>query len=1048
MIRVRALGECVIQVGDQVVGPEAATLFALLLYLVLERGKRVGRSALVELLWPGVPDERARHCLRQTLYKIRQLGAEVEATSSHVALAAAQVRADFLDLAAGGAIDVRRLREGGAHSDEFLPGYAPAISRAFTEWLERQRDYAHSLVRRALSAALLDARARQCWGDVDAIARHCLRLDPLNEEATLALAEATALTGSKARALSILDRYVGELGAAARDISLPATVLRRRITERLPSPRYSAEADAIFVGRDDSVELLAALLREARGGAGRACLVWGAAGMGKSRLVAECTNAALLQGAQVARVGLQASDARRPLSAFVDLVPVLLTLPGALGCAPSSMRYLKRLTEHDASATAPSEDARDAEFLFSCIRQALFDLVDAVASESTLVVVVEDVHWVDQVSWEVLREMIDWSASRRLLFLFTSRAEHPTGAPERAPTLRLVRHHVGAIDDAAATALLTALSTEGGRAMGDELRAWCVAVAEGNPFFLNELARQWVETGESSRPPASLLGVLAERMSRLHPRSLRVLQACAVLARNATLEHLETVTQYPRHELLESLEELETAHLIGPQASAIRPRHAIIVDEALRRLPEAAKRLLHRGAALSLTREIEATRSAAALWDCARHWRLAGEGGRVQALVVSCATHLMEMGLPREAAEVYRTALELSELPGERRDLLNGLANALMCAGLWKQARRVVLDALHARVAADPFAASHCDAELDLMETDWRLDSPIHPLLIRALGCVNDVNAAPSHRLRAADIAMRLADVSVDAECALHVFRASESLSSRFPQRDAHFMTCSVTYHSSFGDLSIAVDAASELISRRRSEGNAAALARALRGSWIPRLRVGDFDGALDSTLEAFAIAERYRMAGDALAAASHLAAINLELDRLDQALSWALVSLDWARSTEERFSSGESILCYLRTLATSGDEPGAWARLPFGLDEILRMDRLRARVSWLALWATLAKQVEPRDRLDVAAGELERLWALCATAGGQDFNAHALVGLLDALGEKEKAVSTLTAYLSVRRRETSAVPSYLSAAMRRLGVGPSEHAGPRGLTP
>ena len=67
MIRLRVLGESVIEIGDHRVGPEAATVFALLLYLAFERDVPVTRQTLTDSLWPESDAERARHCLRQAL---------------------------------------------------------------------------------------------------------------------------------------------------------------------------------------------------------------------------------------------------------------------------------------------------------------------------------------------------------------------------------------------------------------------------------------------------------------------------------------------------------------------------------------------------------------------------------------------------------------------------------------------------------------------------------------------------------------------------------------------------------------------------------------------------------------------------------------------------------------------------------------------------------------------------------------------------------------------------------------------------------------------
>ena len=95
MILLRTLDQCAVETDRARIGPEAELVFALLLLLSLERGKRVARTSVVELFWRGAGEENARHCLRQTLYKARQLGAPVESTAADLHLPVAAVQRDF-----------------------------------------------------------------------------------------------------------------------------------------------------------------------------------------------------------------------------------------------------------------------------------------------------------------------------------------------------------------------------------------------------------------------------------------------------------------------------------------------------------------------------------------------------------------------------------------------------------------------------------------------------------------------------------------------------------------------------------------------------------------------------------------------------------------------------------------------------------------------------------------------------------------------------------------------------------------------------------------
>ena len=332
MIKLRTLGECVIEVGGTRLAPDADLLFATLVYLVMERGRQIGRDALARLLWPGVPCDRARHRLRQTMYTLRQTGVPIDASTSHVELPVDAVAPTFAAELGRRQLEEER-RDGSLVLGPFLPGYAPDFSEAFAEWLDRQRDHVHSQIRRALLATMQDRRARGEWAELESLARECLAFDPLNEEATFALAESTALSGGKAEAIAILDRYAEEMGPRASGVQLPVSVLRRRISERFPERRYLAPSDRCFVGREEQMAILSTALQRARNAEGSATLLWGPPGIGKTRLATEVRKVATLQGVRIVRVGCDETNSARPMGIWVDAVPQLRNLPGALGCA-------------------------------------------------------------------------------------------------------------------------------------------------------------------------------------------------------------------------------------------------------------------------------------------------------------------------------------------------------------------------------------------------------------------------------------------------------------------------------------------------------------------------------------------------------------------------------------------------------------------------------------------------------------------------------------------------------------------------------------------
>src|SRR5678815_2828143 len=148
-------------------------------------------------------------CIRDRVYQLRQMGAELVVTSDGVELKPQDVHVDYDTIVAAETIRPAHLE---ATLGGFLPGFAPAHSEAFAEWYDAFRARSLSNLSRALLKEINRARSAGEWDITEQAARACLAVDPLNEAATLALAEMLALGGAKARAVRLLDDFMEEVG--------------------------------------------------------------------------------------------------------------------------------------------------------------------------------------------------------------------------------------------------------------------------------------------------------------------------------------------------------------------------------------------------------------------------------------------------------------------------------------------------------------------------------------------------------------------------------------------------------------------------------------------------------------------------------------------------------------------------------------------------------------------------------------------------------------------------------------------------------------------
>lgn len=805
MVHLQTLGAAAIRIGSTRLGPSSARAFSALLFLAVERGRRVSRNTLHSLLFPASTDPNGLHSVRQLLYKLRQVGAPLEGDNDSVILPVNAVQDDYSPLIAGDAIsleDLDRLAGG------FLPGYAPDFSEAYTEWLEQYRASVTLGIRRQLIEELARLRRLGKWDRASRVARACLALDPLNEEATLALAEMLALSGSKTEAVRLLDHYLAEIGGDPAELRIPVAVLRRRIAERFPEPSYRSVPQGPLIGRDDEMATLARHFEATRQGRLQTVLVSGDPGIGKSRLVAEFAKVAVVQGAVVRTVAAQPHDKRRPLSVFMDVTPVLRALPGALGCAPESLQLLGNLVAVETPAAEKSSG--NPPSVFANATRALSDLLDAVSSEAPLVIVFEDAQWMDQLSLITLADLTAERQDRPVLFILTSR--EPRLLADAPMEIRGSHLPLSPLGEAHATELLREFLGGTPAERDTDLQTWCVRTAGGNPFFLHALANHHVATGERFSVPASLTELLTRRLERLDRRTATVFDACVLLGKHSTIVRLDQVLGVPALELAESLRVLEEGGFVVAEGGHLRSAHYLLSDVAAERMPTSVATLLHARVAEVLTSAEEDDQDASALWDAAEHWYRAGEREHAVAVLEARAARAMAISQPQQAVEMYQRASEIA-VGTRRTTLLRRLVDAAYQATDFAtfDAALEQFRTLDGQSSAD--TASHNALELMKITADRMAGADrilIRDSLTRCLLCTT---ATPEHRLRAARQLMGVSDELLRLDEMENVYRVAREI----PHNDSlaeDAMMLDLLYCATFGERSTTETLAREFLAR------------------------------------------------------------------------------------------------------------------------------------------------------------------------------------------------------------------------------------------
>jgi DNA-binding SARP family transcriptional activator len=726
----------------------------VLAYLVAERDRLVPSEELAEAVWGPTPPPTWRPALRGAVSKVREFLEELELpaddmlTSSSgcyrlvlpgdatvdVELAAREADAAERALADG---DLERALAA-AGTARALAG-RPLLPGQEGGWVERRRAAWQQVLARALQA-MVDAWLARGRGDAAVPpATELVGLEPFRESAHLRLLRAHAAAGDRGEALRAYDRCrrllaeelgvdpSGELEAAFLELLREAPTATPGV--RAPpevAPPARARGEEPFVGRGPELARLRAAWADARAGRRRLVLVTGEAGIGKSRLAAELAGLAERDGAAVlpGRCDEQAGVAYLPLRAalgrYLAACPAE-RLPGLVGPLGGELaRLWPELARRLPGLPTPTRSGPEEEryLLF----EAVAGLLDAIAADGPVLLMVDDLHEADAQSLALLRHLARAPRPADLLVVLTARDEEAARddlAGVLADLLRapgsehLVLGGLGEREVAAMAGTFT-----GGSA--DPATATLARVVRertgGNPFFAGELLRHLAETGAlaagaiartATGPaiedvPATVRLAVGRRLARLGGPVRHLLEVASVIGHGADLTLLARVVDLGYDDLLDELDVAVRARLLD-ERSGVPGRyhfhHAIVRDLVYTGVPVARRALLHHrvGEALEGLEGVGGPERLGALAD---HFALgaAGDAGKAATYARQAGDQALSRLLYEEAAGRYQQALTALDRGGTgtgqgRADLLLALGESWAKAGRPAQATEAYLEA-------------------------------------------------------------------------------------------------------------------------------------------------------------------------------------------------------------------------------------------------------------------------------------------------------------------------------------------------------------------
>ena len=385
---------------------------------------------------------------------------------------------------------------------------------------------------------------------------------------------------------------------------------------------FAARGLTRFVGRQAELEALRQALERAGTSHGQVVAVIGEPGVGKTRLVYEFTRShhthdwlvlesssvsygkatAYLPVRDLLKAYFQIDDRDDGRKIREKLTGKLLTLDAALG--PTLPAFLTLLD-------VPVEDRHWQDLDPAQRRQRTLEAIKGLLLRESqvqpLLLVFENLHWIDAETQAVLDSLIDSLPTARLLLLVNYRPEYQHGWGNKTYYTQL---RLDPLPTASAEELLQAL-------LGDDpslvpLKRLLIERTEGNPFFLEESVRALVETGvlvgergayrlakplDSLQVPATVQAVLAARIDRLPPEEKRLLQTAAVIGTEVPFALLQAIAELSEEELRRGLGHLQAAEFL--YETSLFPeleytfKHALTHEVAYGSLLQERRRALH-----------------------------------------------------------------------------------------------------------------------------------------------------------------------------------------------------------------------------------------------------------------------------------------------------------------------------------------------------------------------------------------------------------------------------------------------------------------------
>lgn len=559
----------VLKDGEQVVFPfrKAEALF----YYILVKGQAT-RDELVDLLWGEEDEETARKNLRHAMYKIRKafdvdiivspqksivmLNPEIEVTTDLQAF----------------------LRDGGtavdAYNGEFLQGFLLKEGEKFEEWMFRTREHCRDLYLSKLYEKIDECQRKNEPKKIEYYGKLLLDEDPFDERPYRVLMESCGSLGAYHKVIGLYNRLEEML---MRELGIMPDPETKRVYEAVLAKRKLEEmskgkekSKGFFYGRSAELETMKAQYAGfSNGHNGRSVLLVGEAGIGKTRLKDRFLELVAGDALFVLQANCYQAEENYPLKPWNQIFSQLAEILPAKGIeVPQFWKNiivkLFPIFDPEEAPAAVNPVERIDRVKYRLAEDAVLEILKRVSKERKLLLVIEDLHWMDGMSLRLLSFILRNLGGSGVLLVATCRNSYDKRIDEFVAALdreqllekiRLVRFTKGEVAEFIEQVLPQ-------HAMTVETKERIYRETEGNAFFLAELLNTVKEKGTIGEISGKAQDILKSRIIDISEDGMKLLYIVSLFFDRVDLELLLAISGKDELELLDALEELQKKYII------------------------------------------------------------------------------------------------------------------------------------------------------------------------------------------------------------------------------------------------------------------------------------------------------------------------------------------------------------------------------------------------------------------------------------------------------------------------------------------------------